>query len=305
MTFTSCATTDLLGKTINKSSLEINISDVIDAADEIEEDKKLFQNFQKEMEENQDITPENEYYIGRSVAATILKKYPLYTKAPEFVNYLNRICAAITVNSDNPYLYKGYKVAILDTDEINAMATPGGHIFISRGLINCTDSEDALAAVIAHEVAHIQLNHCMNSIKSSRTNETIQKNVAAVVEAKTERYGSENQVVSDEDIKSFLSYVYSGADALIEKGFPSAQEYEADKKALELMSGAGYDPNAMIDMLNQIEKKSDAKSGWGTTHPKPKDRIKNVTKVISKSSFTYTDKSKRQERFEKNLKLLK
>ena len=73
------------------------------------------------------ITPEEAYYIGRTVAAIITKNYKIYD-SPDATRYLNKICSAITINSAMPYLYKGYYVAILDTDEINALATPGGHI---------------------------------------------------------------------------------------------------------------------------------------------------------------------------------
>ena len=95
----------------------------------------------------EEITPEQEYYIGRAVAGTILEKYNVYNSA-KMQKYLNEICSAIVINSDKPVLYKGYYVAILDTDEVNAFATSGGHILVSRGLLQCAKSEDALAAVL-------------------------------------------------------------------------------------------------------------------------------------------------------------
>ena len=79
----------------------------------------------KAMEE---ITPENEYYIGRAVAATILSNYKVYS-ASTTEAYLNKICAAIVINSDKPELYNGYHVKILDSGEVNAFATSGGHIY--------------------------------------------------------------------------------------------------------------------------------------------------------------------------------
>src|SRR5574344_2492121 len=115
----------------------------------------------------EEITPEQEYYIGRAVAGTILEKYNVYN-SEKMQKYLNEICSAIVINSDKPVLYKGYYVAILDTDEVNAFATSGGHILVSRGLLSCAESEDARAAGIAHEVSHIQLQHSIKAIKSSR-----------------------------------------------------------------------------------------------------------------------------------------
>ena len=126
------------------------------------------------------ITPEEEYYIGRSVAASIATQFPVDHGNLQMTTYLNNICETLVMNSDKPYLFKGYYVVILDTDEINAMATPGGHIFVSRGLIDCTDSEDALAAVLAHEIAHVQLGHSVSAIKASRVRSAVSSTTKAV-----------------------------------------------------------------------------------------------------------------------------
>ena len=258
----------------------------------------------------EDITPEEEYYIGRSVAATISTTYPVDHGSYNMTTYLNRICETLVMNSEKPYLYKGYYVVILDTDEINAMATPGGHIFVSRGLIDCTESEDALAAVIAHEIAHIQLGHSVSAIKASRTSSAVSSTVKAgvvttlaAVNTKTGVYG-----LSDSEMKKVMDAVDSISNAssevvktLVNTGFSKAQEFEADSYALELMYNAGYDPNAMLDMLEQLEE-SPSNSGWGSTHPSPKDRIKNVNKELAKmkktKSFNESGRVIRTERFE-------
>ncbi|MDR0303142.1 MAG: peptidase M48, partial [Treponema sp.] len=74
----------------------------------------------------EEITPEQEYYIGRAVAANILSNYKFWTGGPALTAYLNNICTAITINSPRPDVYNGYHVAILDSNEINAFATSGG-----------------------------------------------------------------------------------------------------------------------------------------------------------------------------------
>ena len=71
----------------------------------------------------EDITPEQEYYIGRAVGANILGMYNVYDGDWDLIFYLNRICGTITINSPRPDIYNGYRVAILNTDEINAFAT--------------------------------------------------------------------------------------------------------------------------------------------------------------------------------------
>src|SRR5215471_21733386 len=84
----------------------------------------------------EEITPEQEYYIGRAVAANVLSSYKIWNRNGALTSYLNLICAAITINSPRPDVYNGYHLAILDSDEINAFATSGGHILVTRGLIN-------------------------------------------------------------------------------------------------------------------------------------------------------------------------
>lgn len=261
----------------------------------------------------EDITPENEYYIGRSVAAAITAQYPVYKGAPEMTAYLNAICGAITMNSDMPFLYRNYCVAILDTDEINAMATPGGHIFVSRGLIRAVNSEDALAAVIAHEVAHIQLKHSISAIKTSRITGAVAQSAKAtamvgviVANDKLEKekgFGfSEDQMETIlEATSSFSDITNEIAEKLVNSGFSKSQEYDADAKALTLMADAGYDPEAMIEMLSMIP--TGGKHGWDATHPKPENRIDEVEDALEDMDLPYISSSARalrKARFEAN-----
>ena len=255
------------------------------------------------------MSPEEEYYIGRSVAASICTTYPVDQGSYRMTTYLNNIAETLVMNSDKPYLYRGYHVVILDTDEINAMATPGGHIFVSRGLIDCTESEDALAAVLAHEIAHIQLGHSVDAIKASRVRAaTADTGKALLVTGLVTANASYDVGISDAEMKEILTAVDTISSAsnevlktLINTGFSKEQEFEADAKALYILKSAGYDPHAMLDMLGQLDD-TPSNTGWGATHPAPKERIKKVEKELSK-----IDKSKsadnggrkiRTERFE-------
>lgn len=256
------------------------------------------------------ITPEEEYYIGRSVAASIATTYPVDQGSYQMTAYLNKICQTLVINSDKPYLYKGYYVVILDTDEINAMATPGGHIFVSRGLIDCTDSEDALAAVLAHEIAHVQLGHSVEAIKASRVRSAVSDTTKAVavtsIVAANKKSGGLN--LSEKEMQKVMEAVDTFSNAtnevtktLVNTGFSKEQEFAADKQALYIMQSAGYDPYAMLDMLAQLED-STSNSGWGATHPSPKDRIKKVQKELNSMEKQNSSKKKaketRTERFE-------
>lgn len=105
-----------------------------------------------------EITPRQEYYIGRAVAATILKQYRPWNH-PAANAYVNKVGQSLALVSDAPQTFGGYHFLVLDSPEINAFAAPGGLILVSRGLLACCGSEDELAAVLAHEISHVQLKH--------------------------------------------------------------------------------------------------------------------------------------------------
>jgi len=255
------------------------------------------------------MSPEEEYYIGRSVAASICTTYPVDQGSYRMTTYLNNIAETLVMNSDKPYLYRGYHVVILDTDEINAMATPGGHIFVSRGLIDCTESEDALAAVLAHEIAHIQLGHSVDAIRASRVRAaTADTGKALLVTGIATANAYSGTTFSDAEMKEILTAVDTISSAsnevlktLVNTGFSKEQEFEADAQALQILKSAGYEPHAMLDMLGQLDE-TPSNTGWGATHPSPKERIKKVEKELSKMEKSKSaDKEGRKirtERFE-------
>jgi len=236
-----------------------------------------------------EITPEQEYYIGRAVAANILTTYQLWNEDPELVSYLNHICAAITINSLRPNVYDGYHVAILDTNEINAFATPGGHIFLTRGIINAAKSEDALAAIIAHEVAHVQLMHGIKAIKNSRITQPLSDTDISEDGAAAEANLNQLTDIFNETINEIVQ-------ALVKNGYSQSQEFEADNMAMALMAGAGYNPTGLIELLNELRTAQTANAGFGITHPTPAQRITNAEKTVRK--YRVADQSSsRQARF--------
>lgn len=237
------------------------------------------------------ITPEQEYYIGRAVAANILANYKLVTNEPDLVMYLNKICNALIINSPRPQIYNGYHVNILDTDEINAFATSGGHIFVTRGLIDCTTSEDTLAAVLAHEISHIQLQHGLKAIKNSRITQALLVTGTSAASAAAGNYnlGEITSVFSD-SINEIIT-------TMVVNGYSQTQEFEADSNALVLLSLAGYEPSALLDMLQVLDKnQSSHPGGFNKTHPTPAKRIANVQKTLG--NYTVADtRSYREARY--------
>ncbi|MDR0388539.1 MAG: M48 family metalloprotease [Spirochaetaceae bacterium] len=244
---------------------------------------------------SEDFTPEQEYYLGRAVGANILSFYTVYTARPALTNYVNRICQTIAINSPQPDIYNGYHVAILDSDEINGFATSGGHIFLTRGLIACAESEDALAAVIAHEIAHILLQHSLEAIKKSRKTQAILTTAGSIAGA-----------IDNENIAAltdaFGESIQSAISTMVNSGYAQEQEFDADKTALALLADAGYDPAALIEMLTVLKTNQGRQpnKGFAKTHPSPQARIDSAASAVSAYAVNDT-RSFRNARFRQSM----
>ncbi|GHT82794.1 peptidase M48 [Spirochaetia bacterium] len=216
-----------------------------------------------------DLSPEEAYFLGRAVAANILTRYRLYTKKPALSRYLNQICAAITVNSPLPDIYNGYHVAILDSPDLNAFGTIGGHIFVCRGLLELLKNEDAVAAVLAHEIAHIQLRHSAELIKDMKFEQEFSsaaERAAAIANRDTK--------LSEREIR-FYNSVRKMAATLFENSYSREQEFAADSYALKLLAGSGYYPASLLEVLTLLQK-TGRTGAYNGTHPLPAQRINNV-----------------------------
>lgn len=214
----------------------------------------------------EDITPEQEYYIGRAVGANLMAAYKPYdnSAATRYVNLLGRNLA---LYSDRPETFGGWHFLILDSDEINAFAAPGGHIFVSRGMLRCTVNETALAAVLAHEIAHVQLAHGLKAIKRDRL-------TSALTIIGTE---SVRMLVGDELKEVTAAFEGSITDitrTMVNSGYSRGQEEDADAAAVAILRRAGYNSAGLVLMLGEM--KGRLKPGgpdFAKTHPSPDHRI--------------------------------
>jgi predicted Zn-dependent protease len=243
-----------------------------------------------------EISPLEEYNLGRAVASNILSSYKTWSAKPELVDYANKICAAIALNSPKPDPYNGYHVMLLDSDEINAFATPGGHIFITRGLFSSANSEDALAAVIAHEISHIQMRHSVKAITTNRITRAIMASADPAAE-KAEQIAN----VTGLDLHSVTEIFGESAgdmvSALVNYGYAQVQEFNADYTAVGLLAAAGYNPGGLTDMLRELEKsQKDRSGGFNKTHPSPGERLSEVKTAVDLFHGADTA-SFRQDRF--------
>jgi predicted Zn-dependent protease len=221
----------------------------------------------------EDITPEQEYYIGRTVAATILSQdKPFDNQAA--TDYLNTIGQYLALCSTRPETFGGYHFLIMDTAEINAFAAPGGFILVSRGMLKCCRSEEAVAAVLAHEIAHVENNHGLKAIDKSRL--TSAATILATESAKS--LGGQELA---ELTKTFENSISDITGTMVNKGYSRQFESQADKGAVTTLRRAGYDPEGLVSMLTEMggHLKPGGKD-FSKTHPDPKERIFEVKKLM-------------------------
>ncbi|MBI5814041.1 MAG: M48 family metalloprotease [Nitrospinae bacterium] len=240
-----------------------------------------------------DLTEEEEYYIGRSVAAKILNDYKPADDAArtEYVNTLGQTLARF---SSRPETYAGYHFLLIKSDEVNAFAAPGGFIFITTGLYSKLRNEEQLACVLAHEISHVTLKHGLGAIKSSRLTEAF-----TIIGTEAVKEYSSSQIA--QLTTAFEGTIDDIVNKMVVNGYSRSQEFEADEEAVKVAYRAGYNPAGLTEFLATLseESKGEKDLGFYKTHPPASDRKSNAEKVIKGKKLEGEDDPARTKRFSK------
>jgi beta-barrel assembly-enhancing protease len=211
---------------------------------------------------------EKEIALGKQLAQEVERQSKVIDD-PVIAEYVNRVGQNLVRNSDAKV---PFTIKVLDTEEVNAFALPGGFFFVNSGLILKADSESELAGVMAHEIAHVALRH---GTKQATRGELAQ--IGMIVASIAVPY-------------TMAGYgAMQGANLLIPMGFlkfSRTMESEADFYGLQYMYKTGYDPLSFVDFFEKIEsmekKKPGSVSKLFSTHPMTDDRIKKAQDEIQK-----------------------
>jgi predicted Zn-dependent protease len=248
----------------------------------------------KAVKASREINDSEEYYIGRAVAARVLSQYPLYQDA-KVTEYVNEVGQTVARKSSRPNTYKGYHFAVLDTNELNAFACPGGIIFITRGLLSTCANEDELAAVLAHECSHVANKDGINSISKARWTEVMTSMGAEAAK----QYGG----VAGNLVTLFEGSIDDVFKTIVVNGYSRGAEEAADAGGVATLRKAGYDPGAMGGMLKKmIAKEKGTSGGIFKTHPPTSERLTKVEAAGGKEKKESPAEAKRTERFKKVVK---
>ncbi len=210
---------------------------------------------------------EKEVKVGRRIAQQVKRELP---EADEPLQQrVREIGANIAAVCDRRELV--YTFTVVEEEELNAFSLPGGYVFVNDGLIKKTDSDDELAGVIAHEVAHITARHAMKRYEGS-----LGAQLAALA-AVAARDGRAARGVSTALRAARLSYARQ-------------DELEADRLAVKYLKAAGYKPEALLTFMETLRKDRRGKTTYmprgvvrphyAMTHPMVAERVRTVKEAI-------------------------
>jgi len=200
---------------------------------------------------------EKEVRQGREAAAEV-DRQAKFVDDPMITEYVNRVGQNIVLHSDAKV---PFTIKVIDSDEVNAFALPGGFFYVNKGLILAADNEAELAGVMAHEIAHVAARHAVEN-----------QTKAGLLE-----YAALAGSIFLGGVPGMIYQNTAGIGLLgIFMKFSRAAEEEADKLGVQYMYAAGYDPGAMATMFEKLEAKNKKKPGFVarafSTHPAPPDR---------------------------------
>jgi predicted Zn-dependent protease len=200
---------------------------------------------------------DKEREIGRGVAATVAGRWHVLND-PALNDYVNLVGQVVAQQSPR-YTELPFRFAVLDTDEINAFATPGGYVFVTRGALELMESEAELAGVLGHEVAHVDQKHVLEQVRRGNMIQGAQ---------------------SEADLNGFvLDQMVGKLTSLIFTGVGREAELESDSLGMLYASAAGYRPDGLVTFVRKLQTNESNPRRRGflaemkATHPEPTERI--------------------------------
>ena len=212
------------------------------------------------------VSQQQEIQMGRQYAAEINRQLPIVDD-PVIHRYINQLGSRIQRqpgNRDIPYTFY-----VVNIDQINAFAIPGGFVYVNRGLVERTDNLAELAGVVAHEIGHVEARHSAEMIERMQG---AQAGVAIASVLLGRQPGGLAGAAVDIGAQAYFSHHSREA------------ENEADAIAVRLLPGAGIDPAGMVTFFKELiaerERSPSRLEQWFSTHPLTEERIANVRELI-------------------------
>lgn len=271
-----------------------------------------------------------EMEVGRGMAGRLLTFYGNY-EDPNLVAYLNQIGSYVASYSEFPS--RRYMFEVLDSENVNAFACPGGYILITLGALKHARNEAEIAHILGHEIAHVGRKHMFDTLRKmsdediEKTNEEMQAklNIPDSIKARKRPEGEKNKLMeflgkylggSSSMALNVVATAKAGMALMLEKGLGAELEFEADEIGVSNAINAGYHPKALLNFLCRLEqkknkitskrckivkqkKKRKSDSILDKTHPPAIERVTNIQKTIKKMGIDPTFGAKGKARYKK------
>jgi len=211
-------------------------------------------------------SPQQDYEIGRQSALVANRRLPIINDSrAAMVNRIGHRLAAAAPGARFPYQFR-----VVNDSAINAFALPGGFVYVNRGALDAARSENEVAAVLAHEIAHVSLRHGTNQASKAYLAQAGLGLVGGLLGNRAQ--GGLGQVIGM--IGGF------GLNTLFLKYSRSA-ESQADLLGTQIMRRAGYDPRGMVSFLQTIQRQSGGRAvEFLSDHPNPENRIARLEREL-------------------------
>ena len=239
---------------------------------------------------------DEEAEIGRDAAATLLgASAPIKDEAVQ--DYVNKVGLWVALQSDRPDL--PWKFAVVDSDDIDAFAAPGGYVFLTRGLLLHMHNEAELAGVLGHEISHVVLKHHLKELQRAARLDLL----GQAAQYEMQQHGRDSEMD-----KQLMDKVSGAARTLYSRGLDKDDELDADRMGAVLAARAGYDPYGLLSVLQTLESvdpKSSSMQLLLATHPAPADRIAALSAAMEAGHMNkYGKQAEGQQRFEQVIRTL-
>ncbi len=204
------------------------------------------------------VSMEKEVAMGAQIAGEF-EQTARIVEDPVINDYVDRIGQNLVKHSDAKV---PFHIKVVDTDEVNAFAFPGGYFYVNKGLLLAADNEAELAGVMAHEISHIIARHA-----TSRMSKAQYLQLAAIPALFVGGYWAQMGIQNALGLGLNLELM----------GVTRESEREADQLGIQYLWNAGYDPNAFVSFFEKMQQDEKSKpgrlAGWFRTHPSTDDRI--------------------------------
>lgn len=253
----------------------------VDWADALEGRKRL-SDLDENIFDQSDL--EAEIAFGRDLAARILGNYELLEN--DRVNrYVNLVGKAVALYAGRPEL--NFHFAVLEADDCNAFAAPGGYVFITRGALALMENEAQLACVLSHEIAHITEKHIVKELNIRGKDDSLAGGLANLIGGSTDSFR-----------KTLEQTLEAASDILFNRGYKIGDELEADQIGILMAAVAGYNPMALRDFLARVKHFEPEDATYNhNEHPMHTVRLTKIDQTLRMNGLAPNFNATRKGRF--------